>query len=149
MPVYQGPRWVQLMKKYLGRKSRDTAPLKAYTTYSSFTLQFYVDLLSCNCSQLCIVPIIYRNLCHEQIGSTVCQFFVNIWHINHTVPKEIHFPRYNMKCSKKAHIVSCLHYISYYIAEIWITFRTVHILYSVNCNIQSNCDKLSFMWSFR
>ena len=27
-PVYQGPRWVRLMKKTGGRKSRDTLPLR-------------------------------------------------------------------------------------------------------------------------
>ena len=51
-----------------------------------------------------------------------------------TVPKEIDFPRYNMKCSGENvilrrifHVVSCfpLHYMLLYIAEIWITFRTV------------------------
>ena len=28
MPVYQGPRWVQIREKTGGRKSRDTLPLK-------------------------------------------------------------------------------------------------------------------------
>ena len=48
------------------------------------------------------------------------------------VPQEIYFPRYNMKCSEEnvilrgiVHVVSCFHCISWYIAEIWITFRTV------------------------
>ena len=46
-----------------------------------------------------------------------------------TVLKEINFPRYNIKCSggnaeyfMKYHV---FHYIACYIAEIWITFRTV------------------------
>ena len=48
----------------------------------------------------------------------------------HTLPKEINFPRYNMKCSGGnvilCGIVNVFHYITCYIAEICITFRTVH-----------------------
>ena len=47
---------------------------------------------------------------------------------HYTVPKEFDFPRYNMKCSWENvilnGIVHVFHYITCYIAEIWITFRT-------------------------
>ena len=50
------------------------------------------------------------------------------------VPKVIHFPRYNMKCSGEnlilrgiVHVVSIVFLIiSCYIAEIWIAFLTVY-----------------------
>ena len=41
--------------------------------------------------------------------------------LQYTVPKEIDFPRYNMKCSGE-NVISC------YIAEIWIAFLTVYEL---------------------
>ena len=52
----------------------------------------------------------------------------------YTVPKEIHFPPYNMKCSGEKVILyaeyfmkyNVFHYMSCYIADIWITFRTVY-----------------------
>ena len=51
----------------------------------------------------------------------------------HTVPEEIDFPRYNMKCSGENviqrrifHVVSCFPLLLMLYAEIFITFRTVY-----------------------
>ena len=51
---------------------------------------------------------------------------------HYTVPKEIDFPQHNIKCSGENvtlhgifHLRSCFPLLSCYIAEIWITFRTV------------------------
>ena len=88
--------------------------------------------------------------------------FLKIDCLHYTVPKEIDFPRCNMKCSGENvilrgifHEVSCfpLHFMLY--RENWITLRTVqcsyscwrndflkscfclHILYSVQCTLYS------------
>ena len=76
---------------------------------------------------------------------------------NYTVPKEIDFPRYNMKCSRENvilrgifHVVYHVFiYISCYIVEIWIAFLTV---YSVHCtnlllNIQEHSAASAYKFS--
>ena len=68
----------------------------------------------------------------------------------YTVTKVIDFPQYNMKCSGENvilrgifHVVSCflLHFMLLYIAEIWITFRTVYN----SCDILAQCPSVIFL----
>ena len=64
------------------------------------------------------------------LGKTHRPLLYSIYCIGaYTVPKEIYFPRYNMKCSGENLILrGIFHVVSYYIAEIWITFLTVYVV---------------------
>ena len=124
--------------------------LRTNTPHKKFSYQIRISILL-------VLLVIFNN--KKKVGHWIMQKFTAIFYgfvlLRYTVPKEIDFPRYNMKCSGENvllrgifPVLSCfpLHFLLYRgnldyfsesvprfhffcIAEIWITIRKSLLLY--------------------